>query len=976
MRPEMQTRAPVTPLRAAELAPAPADRRRGAPEPEPADRRPGAADRRAPDGSSPDGRRTIPRGPDRRRRFKIHHRSNRHLRDALTGVQRCTLLVLIVGWLCAIVYAWHWWLAPGHIGEPVGAAFNSVLLALDTILLPGWFLGWLWRMRRPDPSLPAPELAVAMIVTKAPSEPWAVVRETLEAMLAQDYPYAYDVWLADEQPAPETYSWCHAHGVRISTRYGVAAYHRPTWPRRTKCKEGNLAYFYDHWGYECYEVVAQLDADHVPEAGYLRHIVGPFRDPHVGYVAAPSICDRNAAKSWSARARLYAEAVFHGPLQAGHSGGGAPSMIGSHYAVRTAALKEIGGLGPELAEDFTTTLMMSSHGWQGVFAVDARAHGDGPQTIDDFVVQEFQWSRSMMNVLLNINGRYWRGLSKAAKVRLGFCQAWYPLVALTMLASVVFPVVALATRTPPMHLSFGGFYAHFAPSICVLLLVLIWLRSIHWLRPIDARPLSWELVMFQLVRWPWVVLGCLHAIFGRITGRDSAFRVTPKGAYGAMPLGLPTVVPYLLLATLAAAPAIMRLDAGAAQGYYLLTLINTGLYLITAAMIVVLHVRDHPRSLKWAVLRLTARTTVAATALGVTIAGAVAAVTPSVLRHPPSPALIGPWPIGTPAEPLLALGVTTRALADNSYERWTPQSLSQVNTFEHAAAAHAAVIMWFADWQHVAVPNLAQLRAVAARGSLPEISWEPWDSSRPLRQPQPAYTLQSIIDGAHDAYIRRWAQALRGYGGPVLLRFAQEMNGSWYPWAEAINGNAPGEFIAAWRHVHDIFAAVGATNVKWIWSPVARYGVSPRTITAFYPGSAYVDEIGFSGFNGGTALSWTGWHTFASLFDSYLGEAVQLAPAKPVQISEVGSAIEGGNRPAWIEAMFDDLSAHPQVTSVLWFDLGKQTDWTIPMVGPDALALATGIRLANRPPASLSATAVRLPTLSPIPDWKRPLRSL
>src|SRR2546423_6367811 len=132
------------------------------------------------------------------------------------------------------------------------------------------------------------------------------------------------------------------------------------------------------WGYRLYDVVAQLDADHVPEPSYLREMVRPFTDPMVGYVAAPSICDRNAERSWAARGRLYAEATLHGPMQAGHSGGYAPSCIGSHYAIRTQALQEIGGLGPELAEDFTTTLMMSAHGWQGGFALDARAHRGGP----------------------------------------------------------------------------------------------------------------------------------------------------------------------------------------------------------------------------------------------------------------------------------------------------------------------------------------------------------------------------------------------------------------------------------------------------------------------------------------------------------------------------------------------------------------------------------------------------------------------
>ena len=87
--------------------------------------------------------------------------------------------------------------------------------------------------------------------------------------------------------------------------------------------------------------------------------------------------------------------------------------------MRTAALEEVGGLGPELAEDFSTTLMLVSHGWRGVFAFDAMAHGDGPYTFADCVGQEYQWSRSLTNILLQVRPRYWGGLDVREKVKLG-----------------------------------------------------------------------------------------------------------------------------------------------------------------------------------------------------------------------------------------------------------------------------------------------------------------------------------------------------------------------------------------------------------------------------------------------------------------------------------------------------------------------------------------------------------------------------
>jgi len=875
-----------------------------------------------------------------RRRVRRRRRADRHLVIPITRGQRARLATLIVSWVLCTIWAWTWWLAPAHASTPAALIINSGLLAIETLVLPVWFYFWIWRIRRPNPSLQPPDVRTAMVVTKAPSEPWAIVRETLEAMLAQDFPAPYDVWLADEDPDPATMAWCVAHDVLVSTRKGIAEYHRPSWPRRTRCKEGNLAYFYDMWGYELYDVVAQLDADHVPTRSYLRRIVTPFRDPLVGYVAAPSICDRNAGRSWAARGRLYAEALLHGPTQAGHSGGYAPSCIGSHYAVRTSALLEIGGLGPELAEDFTTTLMMSSHGWQGVFAVDAEAHGDGPETFADCMTQEFQWSRSMMNVLLGVSRRYRSGLSRQAKIRLTFCLWWYPLFGGLMLASVLIPIVAIVSRTPFMRMSLGAFYLHFAPAMFVLLASVLWLRILDWLRPRTARVISWEMALFQIVRWPWALFGCLHAIAGRIAGREFAFKVTPKGREGVSPLPMRVVAPYVVIALISAAPALLGVDAGPAHGYYTLAMINVVLYIGAALIILGLHVYEHPRSLRLGALRNSLGkfgVTAACAALG------VAAITaPGVITPPPVPAapLTAPFvgaPASSAAAPRLALGVTTVPLAENSFRAWTLRDLGTVNAFEQTAHAHAGIVMWYADWAH-ARPDLAQLRAVARRGSTPEISWEPWDYSGSTGH-QPDFTLASIIAGRHDAYIRAWGKVLHAFDRPVLLRFAQEMNGNWFPWSEQINGNRRGQFVRAWRHVHDVVTSQGARNVRWVWSPVTG---RPDNTRETYPGAAYVDVVGLSVFNGGSSLPWGGWRSFARIYDPSARVLRQIAPRKPVQISEAGSSERGGSKPAWIRAMFATLRTHREVRSLVWYDLRKQANWPITSSAASAHAFAIG----------------------------------
>jgi cellulose synthase/poly-beta-1,6-N-acetylglucosamine synthase-like glycosyltransferase len=500
-----------------------------------------------------------------------------YLVSPYTPRERLALWLLAALWLAALAQFFAWWFDPAHVVS--GTRFLIITLAVGWItLLPAYFVFFVLRARIANPAVPIPEgWRVAMVVTKVPSEPFLLVRETLEGMLRQRYPH--DVWLADEDPAPETIAWCERHGVRISSRRGVAEYHRPDWPRRTRSKEGNLAYFYDHHGYQGYDFVVQLDADHVPEADYLEAMLRPFVDPEVGYVSAPSICDRNAGESWSARSRLYAEAQLHGIMQAGHSNGFAPLCIGSHYAVRTAALKESGGLGPELAEDHSTTLMMNVAGWRGVHALAAVARGYGPQTFADFAIQEFQWARSLTTILLEMAPRCWRSLSPGRRFQFVFSQLWYPLFSTSMLVFLLLPVIALFSTVAWVDVIYIEFLLRIVPVIACLLAISGFLVKLGHARPVNAKVVSWETALFVFVRWPWSLLGCLVAVHDRMRQRRAAFRITPKpGAARETVLPARFSLPYLLLALIAISPVFLVSSTGSAGGYVIFTALNALIY--------------------------------------------------------------------------------------------------------------------------------------------------------------------------------------------------------------------------------------------------------------------------------------------------------------------------------------------------------------------------------------------------------------
>jgi len=510
-----------------------------------------------------------------------------HLVPLLTGWSARKYLVLIAFWAVALVFFWQWWLRPEHVGS-VGRYWSVTALLGWLTFLEVYFVVAFMRARRSSAPLPRQgQYRVAMVVTKTPSEPFAVVQRTLLAMLAQNHPH--DTWLADEDPSPETAAWCAHHGVRISSRLGREDYHRAVWPRRTRCKEGNLAFFYDHWGYDDYDIVVQMDADHVPQPGYLVEMLRPFADPDVGYVSAPSICAANAKANWAARTRLHTEAAFHGILQAGYSNGMAPMCIGSHYAVRTVALRAVGGLGPDLAEDHSTTMILNAGGWRGVHAIDAIAIGDGPATVAGLVMQEFQWSRSLVTLLLQHSGRYLPQMPHRLRAQFLFCQMLYPLFAITLGAMYLLPMAALVFDVTYAEVTFPAYVVHAMPSVLALVAIASALRRDGLFRPADAPVIGWERVLFVPMQWPWVLWGCIMALKDCLTGRFVDFRITPKGAAVKGTLPIKVLAVYAVLALGCLVPVLMVDRAQQSGGFYLLALFGGALYVAIIAVTVFHH---------------------------------------------------------------------------------------------------------------------------------------------------------------------------------------------------------------------------------------------------------------------------------------------------------------------------------------------------------------------------------------------------
>ena len=269
------------------------------------------------------------------------------------------------------------------------------------------------------------------------------------------------------------------------------------------------------------------------------------------------------------------------------------------------------------------------------------------------------------------------------------------------------------------------------------------------------------------------------------------------------------------------------------------------------------------------------------------------------------------------ATPRVALGAFAPSL---------PWGFQDIDAFADLVGKHPAIAHWFQDWEMGF--DTDYMDAAISRGQMPLVTWEPWRFGAGLAQP--GYALREILDGRHDAYVRDWARAAAGWGKPFFLRFAHEMNGDWTTWSPRVGDNTNREFVAVWRRVHGIFRQEGATNVKWVWSPVA-HSEEHTPYGRVYPGDAYVDWFGISGYNWGNTREWSSWQSFSGIFGASYKIIQGIAPRKPIMIPEVGCAERGGDKAAWIRSAYlkEIPERFPKIKAVCWFHANKENDWRV-----------------------------------------------
>jgi mannan endo-1,4-beta-mannosidase len=252
-----------------------------------------------------------------------------------------------------------------------------------------------------------------------------------------------------------------------------------------------------------------------------------------------------------------------------------------------------------------------------------------------------------------------------------------------------------------------------------------------------------------------------------------------------------------------------------------------------------------------------------------------------------------------------------------------PDSLGPVRSFAASAGARPNLIGEYMSWN-----NLLDTRAVTSAwsyGALYYMVWEPYHT-----------TVAAIADGRSNGYITRFAQEVRALNLPVAISFGHEFNGFWYPWGTT-TGTTGAQFVAAWRLIHRLFAAAHATNVIWVWNPNIISAEPRLPLSAYYPGDAYVDWVGVTGY-----FAAAGPGTFDGVYGPTMQE-IRGFTAKPFIIAET-SVQTGPDAVAAAQSLVSGVRQRPDVLGFAWFDYSKAgVDWRLETRPPVRAAIATGL---------------------------------
>jgi len=241
-------------------------------------------------------------------------------------------------------------------------------------------------------------------------------------------------------------------------------------------------------------------------------------------------------------------------------------------------------------------------------------------------------------------------------------------------------------------------------------------------------------------------------------------------------------------------------------------------------------------------------------------------------------------------------------------------SAKEVPYFENLVDKKIVWLNFSNDWFEGIKFPAESVKNIYSCGALPSIRIMPWSA---YDKHDTKYSLYKIVRGDFDKEISVWAKALQKSGIPVLIDFAAEPNGDWFPWSGVYNGknektgygdkseyDGPEIYRDAYRHIITIFRNEKADNVTWFFHVNALGAPDEQwnNIKNYYPGDDYIDWLGFSAY--GPQRWGESYQRFIDIMQNVYNELYSLSDSKPIAVLEFGIAdyLPNVNKALWIQS--------------------------------------------------------------------------
>ncbi|WP_168194608.1 glycosyltransferase family 2 protein [Antarcticibacterium arcticum] len=779
----------------------------------------------------------------------------------------------------------------------------------------------------PESSGKVPALKVDILTTYFPGEPYQMTITTLEAINQITYPHT--TYLCDEANDPYLRNFCEENGIIHVTR-----------DNRIDAKAGNINNALKK--YATGDICVVLDPDHIPEPNFLDPILPHFEDPEIGFVQIVQSY-YNIKETLVARGAAEQTFQFYGPMMMTLNSYGAVNAIGANCVFRRTALDSIGGHAPGLCEDMHTAMLLYAKNWKAVYLPEVLAKGLAPSNLTNFFKQQLKWSRGTFDLLVKVYPKIFSKLTGRQKIHFGILPLHY-LGGVISLINFLIPALSLFFATTPWKGNIIDFAFVLIPVAASSVLIRTFIQK--WV--IEKKERGFHIIggLLHINTWWIYIVGLAYTLINK----NVPYLPTPKE--NEWNTNYKIIIPNAIIGIISITAIIYGLQKDltpfsivmAGFAFFNALIMAFGIYLANKVTNQNRILRSNLAfskisslwSFKHAFYKGANSTFMVTRAIALPLLLVLLIFSMNFKNMND----LARWEnVSVPQHTPLSgkyLGIF------HPYQETGLSDIQEITFIENQQDVNFNIVSLYLAWNRQSIESFPHdlMTDIFEKDAIPIITWEPWtaelatqDSEPELREGRKSF--KHIANGTYDNYIRDFIQILKSYDQPIFLRYAHEFDNPQYPWS-AVGGNTPEEFIAAWKHVHELIKAEGANKIIMVWNPWKAHNMA-----GYYPGDDYVDWIGITLLNYDALNSDGQYHPFKDLYKPFSDEFFWFT-RKPVMLAEFGSLKIKDRQEEWLlDAMtsinreFDEIAAIVMFNSAYdknipendWYDQ-RYLDWT------------------------------------------------